>query len=243
MARRRGLDNTLGSADWSTLVGQLSSGNLVQGVTSGTTKPPGGGTHVYGMNSLTNVVGCAGRYVNQTNFTPMTKGGDIRGAMTRYTSGGHIGFSVFFFAALGGTNVSDHCYMLGLSDGDPSHIELRKGLLSDGLPDELPGGSAKVLRQSVATVALAEWVHLRLEVVLNTSGDVVLNCFQNDLTVNDVTSPIWIAIPGMAQYIDDALGINTGTAPYAGGRAGMAAKTSDVARRVLFDHIEVIRQL
>ena len=160
--------------------------------------------------------------------------------MCRALSGGATGWSSFIFIALQNTGVSYGCYMLGLSNGDPAHIELRKGTLETGLPDETPGGLNKILRQSTGTVAVGTWVHLRLEMVQNDNGDVVLNCYQN---VGSVTSPTWEAIAGMSQYIDDALGVNTGSAPYTSGRCGFGAAFADSARVALFDQLEIARQL
>jgi hypothetical protein len=201
------------------------------------------------MNSLTNTPGGVGLYATpqspNTNFNPLVKGGDIRGAVQRAVGGGVTDFSAFFFALLGGTAFTDEAYLLGLSDGDPSHIELRKGTISSGLPDEAPNptGPNKIIRRSTATIAVGTWVHLRLEAVVNTNGDVVLNCYQNDLVANAVTAPVWTTIPGMASFTDDALGIATGTLPYTSGRIGFGGKFADVTRRCYFDHIEVLKQV
>jgi hypothetical protein len=239
----------MGSADWTLLTGILSSGDVARGVTSGPTKPNGGGTFLYGFNSLTNTPGGVGLYATpqapNTNFNPLTKGGDIRGALSRGTGGGLTDFSAFLFLLLGGTALTDEAYMLGLSDGDPSHIELRKGALSGGLPDEAPdpAGVNKIIRRSTEVVAVGAWVHLRLEAVVNTNGDVVLNCYKNDLAANAVTSPVWTAIPGMASFTDDALGIATGSLPYTAGRMGFGCTVADVTRRVYVDHVECLKQV
>lgn len=233
----------MASADWTFLTNILSSGNCARGVTSGTTKPNGGGTFVYGINSLTNTAGVVALYTNQTNFAPMSKGCDISAAICRYTSGGLTGFSGFLFTALGGPDVADTCYLLGLSDGDPCHVELRKGAVSAGLPDESPGGVNNILARSTETVDVATWMHLRLEQVVQPNGDVYLNTYKSDLSANSVASPVWVPIPGMSVVIDDALGINTGSLPYTSGRAGFGARVAEVTRRVLFDHVRVARQL
>ena len=87
---------------------------------------------------------------------------------------------------------------------------------------------------------------------MNTSGDVVINCYQNDLTVNPVTAPVWVKIAGMSDFpggvaatafIDDALQVNSGSAPLTSGRAAFAAAFTDTTRRAFFDHITLARQL
>ncbi len=199
------------------------------------------------MNALTANPGAVGYYATpqapNTNFNPLLKGVDVMGAVNRGIANGNTGYSAFLFALLQGTAIGDVGYLLGLSDGDPSHIELRKGIMSIGLPDEAPGGSNKVLRRSTAIVAPGDYAHLRLEVVCNDSGDTILNCYQNDLSLNDVDAPDWQAIAGMDPYVDDVAGINTGTIPLVGGRAGYGGTFSGVTRRAYFDYIRVAKQL
>jgi hypothetical protein len=47
----------------------------------------------------------------------------------------------------------------------------------------------------------------------------------------------------MEQFIDDHLGINSGTQPLTSGRAGFGFAVKDVTRRAYVDHIELHRQL
>lgn len=236
----------MATADWTFLTNVLSSGNVARGVTAGTSKPTGGGTFVYGMNSLSNTPGVVGLYASpqapNTNFNPLTKGGDIRGALIRAASGGLSAWAAFLFIGLNGTDVANVAYILGLSDGDPCHIQLRKGTLADGLPDSSASGSAfpNILRQSTEIVPVDTWMHLRLEMIRNDNADVVLNCYKN---LGNVTTPTWVAIPGMATFTDDALGINTGSVPLVGGRVGFGAKFTDAARRAFFDQMEVAKQI
>lgn len=120
---------------------------------------------------------------------------------------------------------------------------LRKGALSAGLPDVAPGTQG-VLRRSTATSTPATWLHLRLDMVVNQNGDVLLQVFQNDLAAHPLGSaPSWQAVPGMSELVDDALGINSGSQPFTSGRAGFGFFTKDVTRRGFFDHVEVYRQL
>jgi hypothetical protein len=173
----------------------------------------------------------------------MAKGGSVRGAIQRGVSGGPLGFAPFLFVGLQGPSVNDLGYLLGLGDGDPHHVVLRKGALSGGLPD-IPPGTQGVLRRSTATFMPGTWVHLRLNMIVNLNGDVLLQVFQNDLVANPLGgAPSWQPVPGMSEFIDDALGINSGSQPFTSGRAGFGFFTKDVTRRGFVDHVEVYRQL
>lgn len=230
----------MASADWAALTGILSTVDVARGVTSGPAKPVGGGTFIYGFNSLTNTDGAVALHTAQVNFAPMAKGGDIRGALKRAPSGGLTGWSIFLFCSAQGTSINDNAYLLGLSDGDPCHIELRKGPLLNGLPDEAVLSTFKILRKSIEVVAVDVWMHLRLEVVKNDNNDVILNVYKN---TGNVTTPSWVAVAGMDPFVDDALGVASGTVPYTSGYAGFGFQTSEVTRRGYVDHIEVARQL
>src|SRR6185369_1902067 len=121
-------------------------------------------------------------------------------------------------------------------------IELRKGSIAFGLPDVAPGGSG-VLRRSSGSVAIDDWVHLRLDVISEENGDVRLQVFQNDLDAHPLGgAPTWEAIDGMAEFVDDALGVNSGSSPFTSGYAGFAFQTSEVTRRAQVDHVDVRRQ-
>lgn len=236
----------MASADWQELTGSLSTSDIARGVTRGITRPNGGGNFIYAMNALTATPGAVGLYASpqspNTNFNPLLSGGDIRGAVQRGIANGVTGYSAWLFCGAQGTDITDKAYMLGLSDGNPSHIELRKGAMQVGLPDEAPGGTNVVLARGTVPVAPGTYVHLRLEVVNNLNGDVVLNCYQNDLVANDVASPAWVAVPGISQFIDDVTGVNSGSLPYLGGRAGFGGQFAGATRRAYFDHLEFIKQ-
>ncbi len=236
----------MSAADWSFLTGILSAPNAARGVTSGPAKPTGGGTFVYGINTLTNTPGGVALYASpqapNTNFAPLSSGGDVSAAMNRAPGGGLTGWDAFVFIGLGGTALTDEGYLLGLSDGDPCHVELRKGSLALGLPDEAPNptGINKILRRSTEVVVVGTWMHLKLEMVANANGDVILNCYKN---LGNVTTPVWVAIAGMDSFTDDALGVATGELPYTSGRVGFGATFSDVTRRSYFDQIVVSKQV
>lgn len=242
----------MSSADWTLLANSISSSSVARGVTAGFTPPSGGGTFVYGMRSKVAVTGAVGLYVNLANFSPTAQGADISAAIRKEGGAGNTDHEAFVFAGLQGTDVSDLGYLLGLSDDDPAHLILRKGSLVGGLPDD-PVGSSGILAKSTNTYAVDTWVHVRLEMVVNASGDVVLNVYENDLSSNTVASPTWVKVPGMSDwpgsteeetaFIDDALGNNSGSSPYTSGRVGFAGHFADISRVVLFDHIAVAREL
>ncbi len=233
----------MAETDWTFLNDGLDAAAVDRGVTNGIARPPGGGNFVYGFNSLSTAQGAVALFTNQLNFAPMQKGGSVRGAIQRGVSGSPLNFAPFFFLGLQGPSVNDHGYLLGLGDGDPHHIVLRKGAIAEGLPDILPGTQG-VLKRSTATFAPGTWLHLRLDMVVNQNGDVLLQVFQNDLVAHPLgTAPAWQAVPGMDEFIDDALGINSGSQPFTSGRGGFGFFTKDVTRRGFFDQIEVYRQL
>ncbi len=237
----------MGQADWTECSDGLGIGSIDRGVTTGIARPNGGGNFVFAFNSLVTTQGAVALRTNQTNFnpTPANKGGSVRGAVQRGPSGGNVDFAPFLFIGLQGASVNDNAYILGLMDASPHYIALRKGALVTGIPEAAVSQppTSGILRRSTATYQPATWHHLRLDMVVNLNGDVILKCFMNDLAANSVAAPSWVAIPGMTDFTDDALQINSGSAPYTSGRMGFGFYSKDVSRRGFFDHIECIRQL
>lgn len=247
----------MGSADWTEATSGLNGASVDRGVTTGIARPPGGGAFIFGFNSLVNTPGAVAFYTNQVNFAPTlaNKGGSIRGAIQRGPSAGAIKFSPFFFLLGQGTDVADSAYILGLQDDDPHRIALRKGSLVQGLPSASPGSSG-ILRRSTATFANGKYLQLRLDAIVNLNGDVILKVFQNDLDAlgADVTTPIWAPVAGIENpalvgshgagtaFVDDALAINSGSAPFTSGYMGYGFQTGDISRRGFFDQIEAMRQ-
>lgn len=230
----------MGALDFTELTGSTSQSTLDRGVTSGIASPYGGGTFVYGYNSLSATSAVHGMYCNLTDFAPMAKGGSIRGAVVRHLSGGPMNFSPFLFIGLQGPATTDVAYMLGLQDDDPHRIVLRKGTIAGGIPNGAAGNG--ILRRSTATYGVGTWLHLRLDMIVNSNGDVILIAKQNDLALHSVSSPTWVDVPGIGSFTDDALGINSGSQPLTAGRAGWGCVTRDVSRRAAFDSIEIYRQ-
>src|SRR5688572_26379822 len=120
----------MAETDFTALTGSLGTGIVDRGVTAGEPGPNGGGSFVYGFNSLDVTEGAVGLFCNLANFAPMAKGGSIRMAMKRGVSGGLTNFAPFIFIGAQSSNVSAVCYMLGLSDSESSRICLRKGIMT-----------------------------------------------------------------------------------------------------------------
>lgn len=180
----------------------------------------------------------------------MTKGGRVSGALKRHPSGGPTGWAPFLFLCLAGPDISDIAYMLGLSDASPAKIILRKGALDEGFPNESPGTDG-TLAIGTASITEGDYVHLRMDVIVNLNDDVIINVFQSDVDTNPVTAPVFGVVPGLdvldpgsgRAFFDDALGVNSGSQPLLLGRGGFGCRFEDTARRSFFDHVEIARQL
>jgi hypothetical protein len=259
----------MASSDFTVLTGAsaLDTTNVLKNTTNGISRPKGGGNFLHGFNSKTTAQGVAGYYATpqggQTNFAPMLKGGSVRAAFKRGASAGNLNFAPILFAGFQ-TNAADAVgYVLGLGDASPAHIVLRKlsasppantvSLVATGLPD-VAAGSQGVLMRSTATYDPDTWVHVRLDVVWNTNGDVILKVYASAIGQNDAASgesltvPNWVLVPGMENFVDDNLGVNSaqGAAsnpPHVGGYAGFAQWSKDSGRRSYFDGYELWKQL
>jgi hypothetical protein len=231
----------MASTDWTYLNDGLDIASVDRGVTAGVPRPPGGGSFLFAFNSLAAVQGAVALFANQPGFAPMAKGGSVRGALQRGPGGGPTGFSPFLFLCCQGNSVNDHAYLLGLSDDDPHRVVLRKGMVTAGLPGaDGPG----VLLKSSESFAQQSWLHLRLDAIVNDNGDVVLKVFRSDLAAHALgTPPSWQPVAGMVEFIDDHLGINSGSQPLTSGRGGFGFSVRDVTRRGFFDHLELYRQV
>lgn len=245
----------MGQADWAEISDALSSASLARTITASITGPAGSNGFVWAYNSLdATVTGAHGWFVNLTGFAPTGSGpsvadggASIRGCVKRVSSPNSIGMSPFLFACLQGgstPNVNDWAYMLGLSDSAPYEIVLAKAPIVSGLraDDE----NVSILRQSSDQYSMGDglWHHIRLDAIVQNNGDVVLSCFENDLTVNPIGNPpSWTPISGMSNFIDDAAQIQTGSAPLWGGCVGFAfAIHSALNVRGAFDALQAQRQ-
>lgn len=230
----------MANSDWDFMQHGLEAANVLRGVTGGLSTPPGGGQFLYGFNSKTAVRGAVALYAKQDEFAPMAKGGSIAACIKRGEGPGATGFSPFLFLGCQGKSVNDTAYLLGLSDEEPSRIVLRKGALAMGIPSS--DGPGVILKSSESFLQ-GTWLHLRLDMMVNENGDVVLRAYRNDLEAHPIgTPPNWQLIPGMTIFDDDMLEVNSGSAPLLSGYAGFGFATQAIARRGYFDHFEVERQ-
>ena len=229
----------MASANWTFITNSLSAANVARGVSQGFTVPNGGSSFVFGFRSLTNVAGAVMKAGNQSNFYPtgLGEGGQVTGCIQR---NGNLGCTVALFVGLQSNNVTANGYFLGFTqDENPSHLVLYKGTLSDGIASL----DAGVLATSVGTYAAGTWAHVRLDVIIQPHGDVHLQAFESDLDNFAVTAPTWVAIPGIPEYIDDQLGVNSGSVPFdGGGFIGVGYHTSLLGRYALVDHMTIGRQ-
>lgn len=245
----------MAQSDWGQLVSSLTENDVLRGPTAGVEQPPGGGSHVFGMRSVGSVAGALAMYALQNNFSPVAggRGGRITGVLRRSGLGASVGFAPFLFFCAQGNTIGAAAYILGLSDENNSKIQLRKGSVLSGLepvPLVSPAIAPNVLMRSTNAFPAETWQHLRLDVIIQGTGDVILQVFRNDLNLHPANSPVWAQIPGMegpytgfAGFVDDALGINTGSPPLSGGYAGFAGRFDSSNRAAYFDHITVDRQL
>jgi hypothetical protein len=230
----------MAQTDWTFLAGGLDRETVARGVTSGAARPPGGGDFVYAFRSLVATPGAVALAAAQVGFTPLPKGGSIRACLQRAPSAAPTGFAPFVFLSAQSDSVRAEAYLLGLSDEEPHRLVLRKGRIEEGLAGaDAPGA----LLKSSRSYRQGTWVHVRLDVLVEESGDVSLLVFENDLTRRTLGSPPdWQPAAGMSALVDDHLAMNTGSRPLLGGFAGFGFRASDVARRALVDHVELFRQ-
>lgn len=245
----------MSQSDWGVLSGSLVEASVKRGPTAGLVPPNGGGSHVFGFTSVDSEPGVVGLYCLQPNFSPVPgiRGGRITAAIRRTSIGAATGFSPFLFFAAQSAAVGGAAYILGLSDEASSKVQLRKGTISGGVAavaDVNPLAIPNTLMRSTNGYPADEWQHLRLDVVLQGTGDAILQVYRNNLQAHSVSSPVWEAIPGMegpysafAGFVDDALGVNTGSVPIAGGYMGFGARFDAANRATYFDHVTVDRQL
>jgi hypothetical protein len=237
----------MAEANWTTLTDSISSPTILRAATSGLGVPAGGGDFVYAWNTTSaGFTGAHGVFYNAVNFAPMARGGRISAAICRLPSGGVLDFAPMIYIGLQGNSVNDNGYILGLQDSSPTRLVLRKGAISGGIPDgddSDPASAPNILRRSIESFDVGEWIHVQLEFVANGGADAILRVRQNDLTVNDVTSPVWDPVDGMDDFVDDAVGINTGSVPFSSGYVGYAFYASNVTRRAAVDHVLITRQL
>jgi len=237
-------------ADFADLTGQaLGSGIVARGVSAAFTTPSGGGSFLYALNSVASSTGFAGKYVNLANFNPITgtrKAGSMTCAMKKYSS--RVTFAPAFGIMKGTDPGSAEGYIVALTQETGYKIGLFKGSLIGGF--SATAASTRLLRSSTTTYTSygngpEAWFHLRLDVLVNPHGEVVLNVYKNDLVAHVVGTPIWDAIPGMSMYVDDSVGVLSGALPHLDGFYcvfGMYV-AADTGRTCFYDQLTCGRQL
>lgn len=230
----------MGQADWTELSNVLGAGIVRRGVSMAPAFSPPDGDFVWGFHSLAGDSGVVALYNNQAGFGPAAAGktGVVSACMKRYHTS--VGFAPFIGIVDSSDADTAKGYLLALSDEASPKIVLKKGAISASIKSTDSG----VLRAATGTISNAVWYHLKLEVVFNPQGDLVLNVYQNDLTVNNPNAPSWEAITGMDRYVDDSLGILQGTIPYTGPFYFVKGFYTEAAlRAALFDYYRAAVQL
>jgi hypothetical protein len=238
----------MAEADWtkftSAINGGLDDGDVSKGVSNAFTGPNDSAANdfVHGFHSLQPVIGFAGWYYSglpSFNPIPPDKGGRISAALRRYSSG--EGYAPVMGLMAGTTISTAKAYMLALSNSNPYRIVLKKGYASGSFDPT----DTTILRVSDESwTSTTKWFHLQLDVIVNPQGDVRLVVKQNDLDSETISSPNWQAISGMADYVDDSLGVLSDAVPLTSGfrmffghfNNGLAGKVS------LIDHITPLKQ-
>jgi hypothetical protein len=224
--------------------------SILRNATFGLSPPNGGGSALFAINSIVSIDGHVMVQNAVAGFSPMPGGGSMRVAMKRALSGGTSGWSGLMFICSNTNDTGGTAYMLGLEDKSPSRIVLAKGTLNLGIPGVSDGG-VQILRTSTKTIPVNDWVHLRVDAIVQGSGDVVLRFYESDLVANPITAPVWTPIActdawtgqfADGYFIDDVAGINTNSAPLTSGHCGFGSKVTDISRRAYFDGAQLIQQ-
>ncbi len=242
----------MAQSDHTECIDNLSAAAIKFIAGGGFVTPPGGGTFCGAWKSLVATPGLSTRFFNGAGLVPAPKGGTVSAALRRGLGAGQTGFATFVCICLGGTANTNNAYMLGLADGSPAHLVVRKGQLVGGLPDVAPGNQG-VLWRSTDVYDDDQWVHVRLMVAVNTNGDSVISVWENDLTALGASvlaiDQNWVQVPGLnmlnvsgSGITDDAAGINTGTPSLTSGRLAWGFWSNDVNRIAYVDHIEGVAQ-
>lgn len=235
----------MAESDWTQMGSPaLDTTDMPRGVSAAFTVPNGGGSFVFGFRSASSSQGFGGYLLNISSFNPLDdkKGGSIRMAMKRYSSGANFAPIMGFMNGV--DPATSEGYMLGLSEADAYQIALKKGSPGGGLD----ASGSDILRTSTLSWTdvgdgADAWFHLRMDLLVNPHDECVLNVYQSDLDTYAVTAPTWAAITGMGQYIDDSIGILTGSIPHTGRfYPFFGMYTEESGSQALFDHVQVYRQ-
>jgi len=241
----------MASTEWTALTNSLDASKVVKNVSLAFTTPPASGANdfLYGFHTATSDAGAAALYAAAATGinvpTPALKGGRISGCLKRYSASDKY---APFIGLICGIDVETAiAYFVGLTQGASSYqIALKKGTLISGL-SVADSGILRVSTEAFDDIGdLAEaWHHIELDVLVNPQGEVRLMIRENDLTANDVDAPAFVAIDGMDPFIDDSLGILSGSLPLTGAfRFCFGMYTEGLASvACMLDHLVVNEQL
>jgi len=242
-------------ADWITITNMASSADVAHTPTMAPSLEPKDGDFTYAFMSHVADVKFSGLCCAAVNFSPLADvhshhaGGSIRGYMRKHTpvSGPALFAPMFFIASSSGApDLDDNpsAYKLGLSEqaaaGSPYHITLAKGSLRDS---GVKATTGDYLLRGTTSYTTARWFGLRLDVLFNPQGEIVLNVYED--TANNPVSPIWTRPAGFPDaYVDDGLGLLSGTLPLTGTLyVGFGQWSSQVGCCSAFDYLQISRQL
>ena len=237
----------MAQSDFTVLTASLSTTVCKRGPSTIFGAAPGGTPDTHIFSTVSDVTGAAGLFysrVSEPDFNPVVAGATVEGVLYRDSSTG-LGCSTFLFAGAQGTAITDSAYLIGLADADPAPIIIRKGPISQGIPDLTPDPAVNgVLMRTVETFSRATFVQVKMEVIVQANGDVILTGRLNDLTAPgaDVDTPSYVVpsgfegtISAVTGFVDDFGQISTGTAPLVGGRAGFGFAADGLGRRGAID--------
>jgi hypothetical protein len=226
----------MGESDFTQVSGSLGPSLVDHQVSSGFTPPNGGGIHIYGWHSLQPDTGAVALYKSSeaADFAPMAAGGRISLAMQRNNI---VGCTPFMFISAAGTTVGSTAYLIGLAhDEATAHLVVVKGRFDEGLP------IASAIVQSTGVYDVTEWIHIEVDIIAQPTDDVKIVVRESDLGSYSVGSPNFVEVPGMEEFVDDALRVATGTDPLVGGYAGFGYYTQIVGGEGRVDYFALDRQ-
>ena len=203
----------MAETDWVSFSNEASSAEVLALPTMAPSLvPPDGGLFTFGARSLVADAKFRGKVSTRAGLHPVpaNKGGSISAYLRKHSpSSGNCLYSPLLFLLDGHDLASDpEGYLLGLSEGAPYYIQLRKGRLLDGLPQ------TSYLARSSASFTGAQWIGLKLDLVHNPQGDLVLNVYRDLSAPLSPAAPDWQRIAGFSSsYVDDNLGVLSGSVP------------------------------
>lgn len=228
----------MAESDFTALTSSLAGSIVDRGVSNGFTPPNGGGSWVYGFHSLQPDEGATALYYSTDpgDFAPAAKAARISCAMRRLVG---VDATPFLFVSLEGNTIGDSGYLIGLAhDESPARLIVVKGPPNTGLP------LANQIVQSSATYQVTDWLHIQVDIIRQPSDDVLISVWENaDLASDPVDTPSFVLVPGMEAFVDDNLGINSGSQPFLGGYCGFGYYTKSTGRYALVDYFKFARQL